>query len=44
MLTPSGFLFGVAAASARSAWAVGYNGNLASPKILIEHWNGKAWK
>ena len=43
VLTPGGLLFGVAATSARSAWAVGYNGNLSSPKILIEHWNGKAW-
>lgn len=34
-------LFGVAAVSARSAWAVGtYAG---SGKTLIEHWNGSTW-
>ena len=39
-------LTAVAAASARSAWAVGYTatsgGN--SARILIVHWNGTAWK
>jgi hypothetical protein len=30
----------VAAASARSAWAVGRTG---SGKTLILHWNGTAW-
>jgi hypothetical protein len=36
-------LTGVAATSASSAWAVGYTGRSASPKILIMHWNGKTW-
>lgn len=36
-----GFLTGVAATSARNAWAVGgTNGG----KTLIAHWNGTAWK
>jgi hypothetical protein len=33
-------LFGVAAVSARSAWAVGDRGS----RGVIEHWDGKAWK
>jgi hypothetical protein len=40
----SGQLFGVAAASASRAWAVGYSGNLGtSEKTLIVGWNGKRW-
>jgi hypothetical protein len=35
-------LFGVAAVSAKDAWAVGQS-DVASPKTLILHWNGKAW-
>lgn len=35
-------LLGVAAASAASAWAVGFNGAPAT-RPLIEHWNGSAW-
>jgi hypothetical protein len=38
----SGVLVGAAAASARSAWAVGYAGDLASPRIQALHWNGTA--
>jgi hypothetical protein len=39
-----GALNGVAAASNGSAWAVGYVGlSYNSPKILMLHWNGKAW-
>ena len=40
----SGNLYGVAATSASSAWAVGYGGSLTSPKPLIVHWNGTSWK
>jgi hypothetical protein len=39
--TVSGLLTGVAATSARSAWAVG---NTGSGKTLIVRWNGSAWK
>jgi hypothetical protein len=40
--TPGGHavLFGVAAVSASSAWAVG---NAGAGKTLIERWNGAAW-
>src|SRR5262249_19259213 len=38
-------LFGVAAASATSAWAVGfYSGSTGANRTLIERWNGKTWK
>jgi hypothetical protein len=36
-------LDGVAVASARSAWAVGYAGGLVK-RTLILRWNGTAWK
>src|SRR5262249_7079915 len=39
-----GILFGVAATSARSAWAVGLSGSAGKPATLIEHWGGGAWK
>jgi hypothetical protein len=39
--SPSGYLSGVAATSARNAWAVGAAG---TGKTLILHWNGKEWK
>ncbi len=35
-------LYGVAASSERSAWAVGYNSD--TGKTLTEHWNGTAWE
>ncbi|MGO9077535.1 MAG: hypothetical protein ACLQDY_00605 [Streptosporangiaceae bacterium] len=38
-----GQLYGVAASSARHAWAVGSVGTT-HPRILIVHWNGKTWK
>jgi hypothetical protein len=38
-----GLLTGVAAASASSAWAVGYAGSGTSPKVLMLHWNGRTW-
>src|ERR1700753_2625643 len=38
----AGTLYGVAAVSASSAWAVGYTGSSAE-KTLMLHWNGKAW-
>ena len=38
---PDGELFGVAATSARNAWAVGFSG---SNKTVILHWNGLSWK
>jgi hypothetical protein len=42
----SAYLFGIAAASARSAWAVGLTGGLfsAQPNTLVLHWNGTTWK
>ena len=39
----AGGLNGVAAVSDSSAWAVGYAGTSFAPKILMLHWNGKAW-
>jgi hypothetical protein len=39
-----GMLFGVAATSARSAWAVGLTGRARQPATLIERWDGGAWK
>ncbi len=44
--TPAGsYLAAVAAVSARSSWAVGYTYPIsAGVKMLIERWNGKAWK
>jgi hypothetical protein len=42
--TISGQLSGVAATSARSAWAVGFSGSNLSPRTLIVRWNGTAWK
>lgn len=40
-------LRGVAATSAKNAWAVGYYWHIAdtnNDKTVIERWNGKAWK
>ncbi len=42
--TPNQILFGVAATSARNAWAVGVRTGPATSQTLIEHWNGKSWK
>src|SRR5262245_35431103 len=39
-----GMLFGVAAISARGAWAVGLVGRAGKPTTLIERWRGGAWK
>ena len=39
----AGGLNGVAAVSDSSAWSVGYAGTSFAPKILMLHWNGKAW-
>ena len=38
-------LFGAAALSSSSAWAVGssYDVNLAAPRTLVQRWNGTAW-
>jgi hypothetical protein len=38
-----GRLAGVAAASARDAWAVGYAGTGATENVLMLHWNGRQW-
>jgi hypothetical protein len=38
-----GALYGVAAASARNAWAVGYAGSESDRKLLMLHWNGTSW-
>ena len=40
----SSYLSGVAAASATSAWAVGYSATGTSTRILILRWNGTAWR
>jgi hypothetical protein len=37
-------LAGVAAASARDAWAVGHDEKGGVNRTLIEHWNGTSWK
>jgi hypothetical protein len=37
---PGAQLFGVAATSARSAWAVGADENGG----ILQHWSGKTWK
>ena len=37
-------LHGVAAFSARSAWAVGANGGVTGGGTVIVRWNGTAWK
>ena len=44
--SPAGFneLRGVAATSARNAWAVGFYFTNGKQKTLAEHWNGTAWK
>jgi len=39
----SGSLAGVAATSARNAWAVGHAGSAAHPRTLILRWQGRAW-
>jgi hypothetical protein len=39
----AGGLYGVAAASARQAWAVGYAGDGYPMKVLMLHWNGAKW-
>jgi hypothetical protein len=39
---PRGTLFGVAAASANSAWAVG-NSGVSGFQTLVLHWNGRTW-
>jgi len=39
----TGGLLGIAAARNNNAWAVGYAGRNPAPKILMLHWNGKAW-
>jgi len=39
---PNGQLFGVAATSARDAWAVGQN--YVNGKTIILRWRGAAWK
>lgn len=42
--TSDNLLFGVAATSATSAWAVGYHDNGTTVLSLVEHWNGTAWR
>jgi hypothetical protein len=37
-------LYGVAATSAKNAWAVGIDCSKSACRTLVEHWNGKAWK
>jgi hypothetical protein len=39
-----GSLAGVAATSARNAWAVGHAGTIARPRTLILRWQGTAWQ
>ena len=40
----SSYLSAVTAASATSAWAVGYSSAGAGTRILIMGWNGTAWR
>jgi len=42
--TVSGSLAGIAATSARNAWAVGFAGTTAHPRTLILRWQGRAWQ
>src|SRR5262249_47283472 len=42
-LTHDNQLWGAAAASSSSAWAVGHYFNGTANQTLIEHWNGTAW-
>jgi hypothetical protein len=42
-LSTTGDLTGTAAVSKTSAWAVGFAGQVPATKILMLHWNGKAW-
>lgn len=37
-------LAGVAATSARNAWAVGHRYDGRSDQTLIKRWNGKSWR
>jgi len=39
----TGGLLGVASAANNSAWAVGYQGAISTPRILMLRWNGSAW-
>jgi len=43
-VTGPGSLSGVAAVSARDAWAVGDKQVGSTLRTLIEHWNGRAWR
>ena len=43
VVTASGTLYGVAAASASNAWAVGYTVASGGTALIIR-WNGTAWK
>jgi hypothetical protein len=43
-VTGPGFLNGVTAVSARSAWAVGGTSYTSKARPVIMHWNGAAWK
>src|SRR5262245_60020116 len=42
--TVSNVLQSVTVVSSCNAWAVGYQSSGGSDTILIEHWNGSAWK
>jgi hypothetical protein len=42
--TVAGNLTGVAATTARDAWAVGSTGSVPQSESLIVHWNGTSWK
>jgi hypothetical protein len=44
VLAGTGVLDDVVAVGARDAWAVGHSGSLASPRTLVEHWNGAVWR
>lgn len=41
---PNQILYGVAATSARNAWAVGIQYSGSASQTLIEHWNGRSWR
>jgi hypothetical protein len=43
--SPNAIFYGVAATSARQAWAVGnFSRGLGGQQILIERWNGRSWR
>lgn len=44
VLAGTGVLNDVVVLTATNAWAVGRSGSVTSPKTVVEHWNGSAWR